>query len=231
MKSTHFVLENPIYRSKLNDSGYEESLVEFKVATLPAYSFTNHSIDGVNMNVDGITTPISSAIVNDRVIIPGVNKLINMLRPSTPVLTVYHFGIKDYSLLFPEIMDSALKTRVGLFMEEADKTFEQEAWLSFVVMAGSVFEGVLSNLIADYGSTFGTLVNKVSELKILDEYEISILKDAVKFRNHVHAGKFKEETAARQDAMNIRVQLDQFIKKDWNEVKNSLENCAVSRLI
>lgn len=222
MKSTHFVLDNPSYNSTKNKSGFEESFVEFKVPTLPAYSITNHSIDGVNINVDGVTTPTASVIVNDRVIIHGVNKLINTLRPSTPILTIYHFGIKDYSLMFPEINNSVLRKRVGLFMEEADKSFEQEAWLSFVVMAGSVFEGLLSDLLGDYDSTFGKLVSRVDELNLLDDYEVSILKDAVSFRNHVHAGRYEEKTAERKAAMGIRVQLDQFIKKDWCRIKTSL---------
>lgn len=222
MKSTHFVLDNPIYRSEPSNNYYEKCWAEFRVPTLRAYSFTNHSIDGVNMDSEGGTTPISSAIVDDKVLIYGVDKLMNTLRPSSPVLTVYHFGIKDYSLLFPEIEDPALKQRVGLFMEEADKTFEQEAWLSFVVMAGSVFEGILSDLTADHGSTFGKLVSKVDDLQVLDGYVVSVLRDAVKFRNHVHAGRYNEETAIRQDAMNIRVQLDQFIKDDWSEIKKSL---------
>lgn len=222
MNSTNFTLINPQYRVKQDDSGHDKKHVVYKVPTLPAYSISNFSIDKINQSLDGDIQYDSPAIVDDLLIVYGGDRFDQVINPADPLLTIYHFGISDYSLLFPQINEPDLRERVGLFMEEADKAFTQRAWLSFCVMAGGVFEGLLSHLTEDHKMTLGGIVNKVESLAIFDSHQISVLRQVVSFRNHVHAGRYQETTASRSDAMHVRVQLDYFIKMDWNLVIEAL---------
>jgi len=183
MKSTHFDLINPIYGGSEYGEVYERSWAKFEVPTLPAYSIINHTIDGTSVNVDAGTFALESEVVGSCVKIPGVDRFKSTFFPSVPVLTIYHFGVRDYSLLFPSIKNDELRIRVGCFMEEADKTFEQGAWLSFVVMACGVFEGVLADIVGDHKSTFGKILKAVEEKGFLDSMEFNALTLAKNLRN------------------------------------------------
>lgn len=219
MKTANFLLNNPSYKSETSEYGFEKSHAIFKVPILPAYAILNHTIQGVKSNLDGQTTSIESAIVDDTVIVYNVSDFSLRLSPDQPILVVNYLGITDYQNFFPQFKGMSLHERAGLFMEEADKAFDESAWLAFAMMAGAVFESLLYDMVdAEWGS-LGPLIEKTEKKGIFDRMEISALQDANAARNLVHANRFKDEYITRKVAMNIRVVLEQFLRYNWTEIK------------
>jgi hypothetical protein len=58
-------------------------------------------------------------------------------------IVIFYHGIRDYGLLFPSITPLTLQARMGEFYREAEIAFDAAAWLTFMLMCGALFEGIL----------------------------------------------------------------------------------------
>jgi len=105
-------------------------------------------------------------------------------------------------------------------MEEAEKTFEESSWLSFTIMTGSVFESLLVDLTNELKLPFGALINKITSHNLFDAVELETLSFVKEARNLVHAGRYDDAYITRDKAMSVRLPLDEFLRKDWVEIKN-----------
>lgn len=85
----------------------------------------------------------------------------NVLR----IVHIYFYGIRDYSLLFPKINKNLAK-RLGLYYKEAEKCLENVLWLSYALMCGAIFQGIL---FSKYGSskTYSYLIKKALDYENL----------------------------------------------------------------
>ena len=219
MQSTTFYLENGKINSRRDEYGNDSYEMVYEIPVLPAYAITHYHIDALRSSLDGEVTFPPSVIVGPQVIIPGADGVSFKYMYHAPVLTIYYIGIRDYKLLFPDIGDSALRERMGEFMEEADKTFSEGAWISFMIMAGAVFEGRLAYMLNSYNVPHGGLVSEVEKLEMMEDEEIEVIKSVKDYRNLVHAGKYKENLkVSRNSAMTVRLILDEYIKKDWSRL-------------
>lgn len=129
-------------------------------------------------------------------------------------LYITHHGIRDYALLFPAVADPALRKRLGDFYEEAEKNFQNGAWLSFALMCGAVFEGILWDLLGSpTDDGFYEMTQDALSMKEIDQHTADIMDIVRKHRNLVHAGKFEKPYVSRVDAMDIRTTMDKLIRK------------------
>lgn len=127
-------------------------------------------------------------------------------------LVIHYHGIRDYKLLFPFIVDTSLQERLGNFYREAEISFENSAWLSFMLMCGAIFEGMLFAKLGQ-GITFYSLINAARQINLIDADEESIMTQVRLYRNLVHAKKHSEPYVSRVYAMDARTTLDKLIKK------------------
>ncbi|HHT7239778.1 TPA: DUF4145 domain-containing protein [Bacillus cereus] len=130
-------------------------------------------------------------------------------------VVVHYNGIRDYSQLFPWVSNEDLRRDLGLFYEEAEKNFEQGAWLSFALMCGAVFEGMLYARL-DYPAEngFNNMIIAASneEIGILTASQREIMDKVRVLRNRVHCNKFTLPYVSRVDAMDIKSLLDRLVK-------------------
>lgn len=218
MKSTLFELKYP---SDAPDR-YEESNLILRVPILPAFAieFTEfwvpdqlektqkHLVEGEDYSVD-----------SDKLTWKGFEPAIFIRNPIYR-LKVYHHGIRDYKLLFPHIEECELKQRLGDFYHEAEIAFENAAWLSFALMCGAVYEGVLFSIINN-NKSFHKLIRDGIRLGVLDKNDSDIMDDTRKIRNIVHANKYERPYVSRLQALDMRTLLDKIIKRDWCSFKAS----------
>lgn len=135
--------------------------------------------------------------------------------PNGMLITLHYHGIRDYSLLFPWIADIKLRNRVGEFYEEAEKNFEQGAWLSFALMCGAVFEGMLyAKLNMPKGTDFFNMINEAyKDKKIINSQQKKVMDTVRISRNLVHANRFKTDYITRKKAMDIMTTINKLIKQ------------------
>lgn len=182
---------------------------EIKIPLLPAFS-----VEYLSIKVDAVSALLSGeeSIDGNKLIVDSKFELFSSIK-SIPVEIHYH-GIKDYSALFPNVNDSILRERLGVFYEEAEKNFEQGAWLSFTLMCGAVFEGLLhAKLNPGYtGNTFSDMISYAYRNGIINNKQRDIMNNVRNSRNLVHANKIREPYISRKNAMEIRITLDMLIK-------------------
>lgn len=128
-------------------------------------------------------------------------------------MTVHYHGIRDYALLFPQVTDLSLRERLGLFYAEAEATFEARAWLSFALMAAAVYEGLLGWSLQDERKRFANLIDDAAAEGLIDTREAAVLITAKENRNLVHAGRRVDGWVTRATAMDMRIVLDQLVRK------------------
>lgn len=221
MKSTIFVLSNPRFHARLTDLGVDERWATYRVPILPAYAILSYSIQGINAELGGKVLPADTGIVDDTVVVNRLDDLALALTSSQPTLVINYIGIRDYQKFFPHFKGASLKGRAAQFLEEADKTFDDGSWLSFVMMAGAVFESFLVDLTGKGSETLGSLVKKVNSKGLFSDLEVEALAAATEARNLVHAGRHKQPYISRDRAMAVRVALEQFLRKDWGQLKKN----------
>jgi len=124
-------------------------------------------------------------------------------------IALYYSGIRDYSHLFHWVDEEALRVRLGEFYEEAEKSFDNASWLSFALMCGAIFEGIL--YAKGYRNGLESKINKALEESVIDSHTAAIMHNVRGFRNLVHAYKFNEPKVSRADAMDIRSVLDKLL--------------------
>ncbi|TXR94743.1 DUF4145 domain-containing protein [Bacillus sp. SH7-1] len=216
MKSISFEIPKKFINSISAKPGSEYPYYwHINIPLLPAFSVTHFSIQ-VDAQVTFSTR--NDRIQGDYLIVESESSsrvLNSILRENENVIVVlYYHGIREYSLLFPWITDIALRDRIGLFYEEADKSFETESWLSLALMCGGVFEGMLYGLLqpSTNNHTFSKMLNLAKESGILTNNQFAIMDRIRELRNLVHGNKYNSSYISRREAMDIRATLDQIIK-------------------
>lgn len=126
-------------------------------------------------------------------------------------LTVHYLGIRDYALLFPNVLDPSLKKRLGLFYEEMEVCFENGAWLTYMLMAGAVLEGFLQSKL-DRTAIFKDLIDAAQSQNLITTSDRTLLHKVRNYRNLVHANLHITPYVDRLDAMNSRVLVDRLVR-------------------
>ena len=182
-----------------------KSYVVFKVPTLPAYAIehSDFSINGLGSNKEG-----DAYFINGDEVLCEENDV--AARDSLRLIIYYH-GIRDYRLLFPSVENAGLVARLANFYEEAEN-FDNGAWLSYALMCGAIYEGLLFDKLAA-NETFAVLTRKALVGGLIDRATSNVMDKARNFRNLVHANRFHEVYVSRADAMDMRTTVDKLIKK------------------
>ena len=203
MKSTVFEIK-PL--NDITDKIYAPDgtlIYKIYVPTLDAYA-----IEYVTFHLSGSTAFLgSSCIKNSELEIYTKSSL----APFECRCIVHYHGIRDYALLFPNVTQPVLKERLGKFYQEAESSFENSAWLTFMLMCGAIFEGILFSKIGE-NKTFEKLIEKASETKLIDDDAKLIMHNVRSYRNIVHANRINEPYVTRADAMDTRRLLEAIIK-------------------
>ncbi|SEQ75533.1 hypothetical protein SAMN03080615_02638 [Amphritea atlantica] len=212
MKTTVFQLVNPTFEKELEVFGPQETV--FRIPTLPAYSIIDYSLDGDYSPYESGNYRAVFSLEGDSIRIQGVqNKL---FRSGKDRFVIHYAGIRDYSLLFPHINESSCRVRLGQYAEEADMSFESGAWLSFMMMAGAVIEGLLDNCTPASADSFNKMIIKARQLEILSEEDETLCHKVKEARNLIHASKHPKEYVTRALAMDTYVFYDALIKRHWD---------------
>lgn len=188
-------------------------LCHFKIPILPAFSVEYFSVE---VRGDTLLFTNEKLTSEDTLTIETIESRILEHLDSVSVV-VHYYGIRDYSKLFPWIEQGGLRHDLGLFYEEAEKNFENGAWLSFALMCGAVFEGMLYDKL-DYPSSnkkqnnFKVMTNAAYDRKIISEHQKDIIDKVRELRNRIHCNKFNLPYVSRADAMDIKALLDKLIK-------------------
>ncbi|MGM1535048.1 DUF4145 domain-containing protein [Bacillus cereus group sp. BceL215] len=186
-------------------------LWHFKIPILPAFS-----VEYFSVQVRGYTSLSTNekSIADDIVTIESASPM--TLDNIEGVSVVVHYqGIRDYKLLFPWVSQVDLQRDLGLFYEEAEKNFDSGAWLSFALMCGAIFEGMLYAKL-DYPSNnrFNNMIITASDEEhgILTTSQKEIMDKVRVLRNRIHCNKYHLPYVSRTDAMDIKSLLDRLIK-------------------
>jgi hypothetical protein len=181
-------------------------IVTYNIPSLSAYAI-DHSdvlINGLGSHQEGIDYEIqgNQLIWNDPTAIDSHDKV---------RLVIHYHGIRDYRLLFPNVSDPDLVERLANFYEEAEKDFRSAAWLSYALMCGAIFEGLLYATL-NVKKTFIELIQDALASGRIDLQTSQIMDKTRNFRNLVHANKYGQPYITRADAMDIRTVMDKLIK-------------------
>lgn len=126
-------------------------------------------------------------------------------------LTVHFHGIRDYSLLFPWVSEAKLRSRLGDFYREADAAFDSASWLSFSLMCGALFEGILYAR-TNTNDSFSNLIATAESSGDIDSDTAQIMHKVRGYRNLVHANRYNTAFVTRADAMDTRTVLDRLLR-------------------
>ena len=192
---------------KLSDGIIRDGRTTFNIPILPAYAI-EHS-DFLLNGLDSNEEDTDYKIEDSDLILLDITELSNddKLR-----LVIHYHGIRSYELLFPNINDNDLAVRLGRFYEEAEKSFESGSWLSYCLMCGAIFEGILFSLIGQ-NKKFADLIIEAANEGLIDSEDKVIMDQVRKFRNLIHASKFRDAYVSRKSGMDTRTVLDKLIKK------------------
>ncbi|WP_243765451.1 DUF4145 domain-containing protein [Bacillus arachidis] len=187
-------------------------LWHLRIPILPAFSVEYFSVEyRGNLVFSGTRDDLQT----DMVIVDADSSVLHDFEEISVV--VHYNGIRDYSLLFPWIEKDGLKRDLGLFYEEAEKNFDQGAWLSFALMCGAVFEGMLYDKLdypssKNYENSFKKMTNAAYDRNIIGEHQKNIIDKVRELRNRVHCNKFDSDYVSRTDVMDMKSLLDRLIK-------------------
>jgi hypothetical protein len=140
-------------------------------------------------------------------------------------LVIHYHGIRDYSLLFPHVNDINLRNRLGDFYQEAESSFDRSAWLSFVLMCGALYEGLLYSHFCR-NDNFSKLIERALKRGIIDLQGAKIMTNTRELRNLIHANNAATPFVKRSQAMDTRTVMDKLIKNapHWpKETKDTTE--------
>lgn len=180
---------------------------ELTISILPAFAIEYFTFQ---FGVLSSFPDVNDSLDNDKLTIYTESELTGL----DSKLVIHYHGIRDYKLLFPFIADPSLQERLGNFYREAETSFDNAAWLSFMLMCGAIFEGMLfAKLGQTNGSTFYQLITTAKHNNIIDINTESIMNKVRDYRNLIHANKHSDSYVSRVDAMDTRTTLDKLIKK------------------
>ncbi|WP_290697452.1 hypothetical protein [Amphritea sp.] len=212
MKTTVFTLTD--MTSEMVDPQFQIFDGIFKVPSLPAYAVLHHHLD-YDHSVFGESAEKPQFYIKYDVVricrVPSLCVSFN----KTATLTVSYSGIRDYAMLFPHIKNEGLQQRLGQFAEEAEKAFDACAWMSFVLMAGAVIEGLLVGRFGN-NKNFKTLIQLANEAGVLGVDDLESIQEVREARNRVHAERFDEPFIERLLAMDVYVIFDRLLKRRWD---------------
>jgi len=212
MKTTVFNFIEPSFEEF--DKNFDLVKEIYSAPTLPAYAVLNSNIERSCENLDLMYMPKSHVILGDKIIIDGVHSPSpGEVRSAT--LTVNYSGIRDYTLLFPQVTNKKLKERLGQFAEEAEKTFDSGSWMSFTIMASSVLEGILFDRYKKHH--FVELIDAANNDDAITIEEAELLNKVREIRNRVHASKYKQPFSDRKISNDLYVLYDKLIKLNWSK--------------
>lgn len=126
-------------------------------------------------------------------------------------LFVHYHGIKDYALLFPGVREPSLRVRLGQFYQEAEFAFASAPWLSFSLMCGAIFEGMLHDKIGGRRPTFDALIGSAFDRGLVDAGTRDVMHTVREHRNQIHASRHGEPYVSRMNAMETRTVLDKLV--------------------
>jgi hypothetical protein len=216
MKTTVFKLIDP--SSERVEPIFGPLDTVYRIPTLPAYSIIDHSFDSTEYSP--YETGGHRAIYrlqDDCLHIEGVKN--EFFHKGIDRFVIHYAGIRDYSLLFPHIEDQSSRSRLGRYAEEAEVSFESGAWLSFMMMAGAVIEGLLDECTPSSANTFDKMIKKAEVESTLSEKD-ALLCHKVKYaRNLIHLRRHGEAYIDRSLAMDTYVFYDELIKRHWGVLK------------
>ena len=211
MKSTVFELKFPPNVPDRN----KEADVKFPIPTLKAYAieYSEFTFKGGFHEHKELTEGRDFELIDDGLIWHG---FFPPMQPSLDYyrLVIHYHGIRDYGLLFPHVQEQVLRVRLGKYYEEAESTFDNGAWLSFALMCGALYEGLL---FAHFGkdASFSDMIDKAASETIIDEGTAKIMHVTRDLRNLVHASKATDPFVSRLQAMDMRKVMDRLIQQAW----------------
>lgn len=213
MKTTVFKLDN--VRTEVADELFQVMNGVYRVPSLPAYAILHTQLDlGSSHLGESLQQPVCT-VEGDEVRLLPMPTMMSMGLNVPASLTVSYSGIRDHALLFPHVENLDFQTRLGEFAEEAEKAFDAAAWMSFVLMAGAVIEGLLVDRFGK-NKKFHRLIELASEKGIFTDCDMESLNEVRAARNRVHAERFKEEFVGRSLAMDVHVIYDRLVKHRWD---------------
>ncbi len=215
MKSTVFNLKFP---SNVPPSHTDQG-VKFKIPTLRAYAveYSEFSFtDGLSKHKQP-TEGLEYVLVDDGLVWHSFELPFFQQQDGYRLVVHYH-GIRDYSLLFPHVGDQDLRRRLGEFYEEAESNFENAAWLSYALMCGALYEGLLYHHFECQNDDFAELIRRTQVNNIVDEFTVRVMTKTRELRNLVHASRASTPFVDRSQAMDMRTVMDKLIKgaSDWS---------------
>lgn len=218
MRSTLFhVNDQYIQTTAINQDPDSAFILNIEIPLLPAYSIEYLSIQlGPLTYTSSLTGNAADTVINGNKIITESDYSASVINHSYKGLGViiYYQGIRDYSLLFPWVSPVKLRERLGMFYEEAEKCFSQGSWLSFSLMCGALFEGMLYSKLnrPTTNNNFFDLINQGKNTNLLNNDQAHIMEKVRRLRNLIHANNFNYPYITRKDATDIKSTMDQLIK-------------------
>jgi hypothetical protein len=225
MQVTTFRLENAEYTEPSNPA-FNDGDALFHLPILAAYAVHHSKVEMENsIHLDTGYQQPNYVIDNNCVILKNSDH--GVFSPSTGVLTLYHAGIKDYSLLFPHINNESLRHRLGQFAQEAESAFESQSWMSYVMMVGAVVEGLLFNQFNK--DNFSQLIKLAGESAILDLNDVAVITEVKALRNRIHASKHEQVFADRNIAMELNIIYERLLKRQWQAIQPHLADAVIEK--
>jgi hypothetical protein len=203
MKSTVFNLDVDSPTTRLTRSG-DMYLYNFEIPILAAYAVEYFSVQiGALSGFPGET----EKIVGSSLFLESEYEFNDL----DCKLIIHYHGIRNYGLLFPSVNPASLQKRLGEFYQEAETAFENAAWLTFMLMCGALFEGILFFKVGE-DKTFHELIKKAHSTSIIDAETRDIMDKVRKYRNLVHSKFHERSYVSRADAMDTRTILDKLLR-------------------
>lgn len=200
MRTTIIALENGVCEELPNG----EFKSTFRIPTLEAYAISN-----LIVHLGALSSPWPlDCLSQDNLILSTPYELNNM----ECSVTLYYIGIRDYSLLFPTVSPDTLQCRLGQFYSELEVTFESCSWLTFMLMAGAIVEGLLYSK-SSTKDVLEKLIDDACTTGFLSTTEKTLLHKVRAYRNLVHANKHSTDYVLRKDAMDSRLLVDRLLHK------------------
>lgn len=213
MKTSSFVLLLP--EPHPNPQSLEDLRIKIPLPTLSAYAIESAEFYAPQ-NFEGSYSQLIEGkdfeLENDQVVwTSGGLQNISLASFGTCRLVIHYHGIRDYTALFPFVNCESLKARLAKYYEESEQAFESGAWLSYALMCGALYEGMLFSVIESKSLPFAKLISKAEELKLVGSPEIKIMNLARESRNLVHASNHGNSYVSRTNAMDMRTTMDKVI--------------------
>ncbi len=204
MKSTIFDLDITAPTCDHNNPSDNVHIYEFIIPILPAFAVEYFTLQFGAMSC---FPDNQASILDDKLTFVESYSLEEL----DCKLIIHYHGIREYKLLFPFVTDTSLQERLGDFYREAEITFDNGSWLSFMLMCGAIFEGILFAKLGQ-NKSFNDLIYDASSQSLIDEHTVSIMHKVRGYRNLVHANKHTCLYVSRMDSMDTRITLDKLIK-------------------